>query len=189
MRRTTLMDMQLKKAKAADKDYKLADGGGLHVLVSTTGNRSWRLKYRFGKKEKLLTIGSYPEVSLREARDAREAAKKAIREGRDPGLEKKQAAAALLIAADNSFEACGRAWHDLNKSRWGEVPARNVIDSLEEDLFPEIGNLAIKGVTEALLLAALRKVEGRGANRNRSPNPTAHELYLRACRRGGSPRG
>lgn len=169
-----LTDIQLKKAKAAEKDYKLADGGGLHVLVSTTGNRSWRLKYRFGKKEKLLTIGSYPEISLREAREAREAAKKSIREGRDPALEKKQAAAALLIAADNTFESCGRAWHELNKPRWGKVHAKNVIDSLKEDLFPEIGRLAIKDVTEALLLAALRKVEGRGAIE------TAHRIRQRA---------
>ncbi|MDB5579788.1 MAG: integrase [Bradyrhizobium sp.] len=169
-----LTDMQLKKAKAADKEYKLPDSGGLHLNVSTTGHRSWRLKYRFGKKEGLLTIGNYPETSLLEAREARDAAKKAIKEGRDPGVEKKQAAAALLIAADNTFEASGRAWHELNKPRWGKVHAKNVIDSLEEDLFPEIGNLAIKDVTEALLLAALRKVEGRGAIE------TAHRIRQRA---------
>ena len=63
-----LTDLQLKKARGTEKDYKLAEGGGLHVLVSPTGNRSWRLKYRFGKKEKLLTIGTYPETSLKEAR-------------------------------------------------------------------------------------------------------------------------
>ncbi|HSI19101.1 MAG TPA: integrase arm-type DNA-binding domain-containing protein [Sphingomonas sp.] len=169
-----LPDMQLKKAKAADKEYKLADSGGLHLNVSTTGHRSCRLKYRFGKKEKLLTIGSCPETSLLEAREAREAAKKAIKEGRDPGVEKKQAAGAVLIAADNRFEACGRAWHKLNKPRWGKVHAKNVIDSLEEDLFPEIGSLAIKDVTEALLLAALRKVEDRGAIE------TAHRIRQRA---------
>ena len=169
-----LTDMQLKKAKPADKDYKLPDSGGLHLKVSTTGHRSWRLKYRFGEKEKLLTIGTYPEVSLLEAREAREAAKKAIREGRDPCLEKKQAAAALLIAADNTFETCARAWFELNKPRWGAVHAKNVIDSLEEDLFPEIGHLAIKDVDEALLLAALRKVEKRGAIE------TAHRIRQRA---------
>lgn len=169
-----LTDLQLRKAKAAEKDYKLTDGGGLHVLVSTTGNRSWRLKYRFGKKEKVLTIGTYPEISLRAARDARDAAKKVIREGRDPGVEKKQAAAALLIAADNTFEACGRTWHELNKPRWSEVHAQNVIDSLEDDLFPEIGRLPIKDVTEALLLAALRKVENRGTIE------TAHRIRQRA---------
>lgn len=169
-----LTDVQLKKAKRADKDYKLPDGGGLHLMVSITGHRSWRLKYRFGDKEKLLTIGSYPEVSLLEAREAREAAKRAIREGRDPCLEKKRAAAALLIAADNTFETCARAWFELNKPRWGAVHAKNVIDSLEEDLFPEIGHLAIKDVDEALLLAALRKVEKRGAIE------TAHRIRQRA---------
>lgn len=169
-----LTDIQLRKAKPAEKEYALPDGGGLHLNVSTTGFRSWRLKYRFGKKEKLLTIGSYPEISLLEAREAREVAKKLVKEGKDPCLEKKKAAAALLIAADNTFEASGRAWHELNKPRWGEVHAKNVIDSLEEDLFPEIGALAIKDVTEALLLAALRKVEERGAIE------TAHRIRQRA---------
>jgi len=114
---TMLTDIQLKKAKSGEKDYKLADGGGLHVLVPTTDNRSWRLKYRFGKKEKLLTIGTYPDISLREARDD---AKRAIREGHDPGVEKKQAAAALLVAADNSFEVRARGMNSTGRA--GAVP-------------------------------------------------------------------
>lgn len=169
-----LTDIQAKKAKGADKPYKLSDSGGLFLLVSTTGNRSWRLKYRFGQKEKLLTFGAYPEVSLIRARELREAAKATLREGRDPGVEKKQAAAARTLATSNTFEACAREWHQLNKPRWGEVHARNVIDSMEADLFPAIGSMAIKDVNEALLLDALRKVEKRGAIE------TAHRLRQRA---------
>lgn len=169
-----LTDVQAKNAKKAEKPYKLADAGGLFLLVSTTGNRSWRMKYRFGGKEKLLTFGSYPDVSLIKARDEREKAKAALRDGRDPAVEKKQAAAARTLGSSNTFEACARAWFDLNKPRWSEVHAGNVIDSLEADLFPAIGAMPVKEVTEALLLDALRKVEKRGAIE------TAHRLRQRA---------
>lgn len=169
-----LTDAQIKKAKAGEKPYKLRDSGGLYLLVSTTGHKGWRQKYRFTEKEKLLTHGSYPDVSLVAARAARDEAKRTLAAGRDPGVERKQAKAALSIAADNTFEACGRGWHELNKPRWSAVHAGNVIDSLEADLFPEIGSMPIKDVTEALLLDALRKVENRGAIE------TAHRLRQRA---------
>lgn len=160
---TMLTDAQAKRAKGEAKPYKLSDGGGLFLLVSPTGNRSWRLKYRFGGKEKLLTFGGYPEVSLVAARDRREEAKRILREGRDPGVERKQEKARRAIGAVHTFEACARAWHELNKPRWSVVHAGNVIDSMQADLFPAIGALPIKDVTEALLLDALRRVEARGA--------------------------
>lgn len=169
-----LTDTQARKAKPAERPYKLADSGGLFLLVSPTGNRSWRLKYRYAMKEKLLTFGSYPDISLAAAREARDAAKRSLREGRDPGVEKKQAVAARALSADNTFEACGRAWYALNKARWTKVHAGNVIDSLEADLFPAIGALPIKDVTEAILLDVLRKIEARGAIE------TAHRIRQRA---------
>ena len=158
-----LTDVQAKRAKGADKPYKLGDSGGLFLLVSPTGHRSWRMKYRFAGKEKLLTFGNYPDVSLIKAREERERAKATLRDNRDPAVEKRQEKAARAIGADNTFEACSRAWYELNKPRWSVVHAGNVIDSLEKDLFPAIGALAIKDVNEALLLDALRKVERRGA--------------------------
>jgi hypothetical protein len=158
-----LTDTAVKKAKGQKKPYKLADSGGLYLLVSTTGHRSWRMKYRHGGKERLLTFGGYPQLSLVEAREKREAAKRALREGRDPGVEKKQERAAQAIGASHTFEACARSWHELNRPRWSEVHAGNVIDSMEADLFPAIGSMHVKDITEALLLAALRKVEARGA--------------------------
>lgn len=169
-----LTDIQIKKAKPADKAYKLSDSGGLFLHVSTTGNRSWRMKYRFAGKEKLLTFGSYPDIALRDAREKRDAAKAILRDGRDPAVEKKQAAAARTLGASNTFEACARAWYELNKPRWSEHHARNVIESMEADLFPSIGALAVKDVTEALIIGALRKVEARGAIE------TAHRLRQRA---------
>lgn len=169
-----LTDVQIKKAKGAEKPYKLADSGGLFLLVSTTGNRSWRMKYRFGGKEKLLTFGRYPDVSLIKAREEREKAKATLRDGRDPSIVKKQDAAARTLGATNTFEACARAWFDLNKPRWSAVHAGNVIESMEADLFPAIGAMPVKDVTEAILLDALRKVEQRGAIE------TAHRLRQRA---------
>lgn len=169
-----LTDVQIKKAKGAEKPYKLSDSGGLYLLVSKTGNRSWRLKYRFGGREKLLTFGSYPDVTLIKARELRDTAKATLRDGRDPGVEKKQAAAARTLASSNTFEACARDWFALNQPRWGDWHANNVITSLEADLFPAIGAMPIKDITEAILLDALRKVENRGAIE------TAHRLRQRA---------
>jgi integrase len=169
-----LTDLEVRRAKGAEKPVKLFDSGGLFLLVSPSGHRSWRLKYRFAKREKLLTFGGYPQLSLSAARDARDQAKMALGAGRDPGVEKKQAVAARALSSDNSFESCARAWHELNKPRWSTVHAGNVIDSLEQDLFPDFGKMAIKDVTEAILLDALRKVENRGAIE------TAHRIRQRA---------
>ncbi len=170
-----LTDVQCRKAKGAEKAYKLADGQGLYLFVTPAGFKSWRMKYRTqGGKEKLLTFGSYPDVSLLEAREARDDARRTIRAGRDPAVEKKQAAATARADAHNSFEAVARAWHALNVPRWSKHHARNVIDSLADDLFPEIGKMPIRDVTEALLLDALRKVERRGAIE------TAHRVRQRA---------
>ena len=169
-----LTDTAARQAKGKDKPYKLPDEKGLYLYVTPNGFKSWRLKYRYGPKEKLLTFGPYPEVSVSAARDERDAAKRLLRDGKDPAAEKKKAAAATRSAVANSFETVAREWHGLNKPRWGAQHAMNVIDSLEDDLFPEIGKLPVRDVTEALLLDALQKVERRGAIE------TAHRIRQRA---------
>lgn len=180
-----LTDVQVRKAKPAEKAYKLSDEKGLFLLVSTTGNRSWRLKYRFGPKEKLLTFGSYPEVSLTDARDRRDDARRLLREGVDPGVEKKKRAAERSSSIAASFEVVARAWYDLNKPRWSATHSKNVIDSFEQDLFPSLGALPIRDVTEALLLAALQKVEDRGAReRAKRIRQRASEVFAYAAAKG-----
>lgn len=169
-----LTDVAVRKAKGGEKAYKMADANGLYLFVTPSGFKSWRLKYRAGGKEKVLTFGSYPEVTLVEARDSRDEARREIRAGRDPAVEKKKAAATVRADAENSFEAVARAWYALNVPRWSKHHAKNVIDSLNDDLFLEIGRLPIRDVTEALLLDALRKVERRGAIE------TAHRIRQRA---------
>ncbi len=158
-----LTDIQAKAAKAAEKPYKLADGNGLHLHVATTGLRSWRMKYRFLGKEKLLSFGPYPEVKLGAAREKRDAARAALREGRDPGTEKKLAAAAGALSAENTFETVADGWHELHKAKWSITHANDVIDSLRRDVFPTLGGLPINQITPAMVLETLRAVEQRPA--------------------------
>ena len=158
-----LTDAAVRKAKAADRDYKLSDSGGLHLFVTKSGHRSWRLKYRFAGKERRLVFGTYPEVSLVAARQMRDDAKRLLREGRDPAYERKKAKLANIARHENTFERYAREWHELQKGTWTKVHADDVLTSLERDVFPVIGPLAVTDIDEALVLAVLRPVQERGA--------------------------
>jgi integrase len=159
----SLTDIQLKAAKPGPKPYKLADEKGLYLYVAPTGLRSWRMKYRFQGREKVLTFGPYPEVKLGEARHKRDAARAALRDGRDPGLQKKLAAAAGALETENTFESVARAWHELHKSKWTSTHAADVIDSFRRDVFPTLGSVPINSITPAMVLETLRVVERRSA--------------------------
>lgn len=158
-----LTEVEVRKAVAKDRDYKLTDAGGLHLFVSRTGHRSWRYKYRFGLKERRLVLGPYAEVSLKRARELRDDAKRALRDGRDPGLETKRARLSRQEGHKNTFEQFAREWHESQVPRWKPVHAEDVICSFQRDLFGEIGGYPIDQIDEQLLLHALRKVEARGA--------------------------
>ena len=154
-----LTDAAVRKAKAREKAYKLADSGGLHLFVTKTGHRSWRLKYRFDGKERRIVFGQYPEVSLAEARIMRDDAKRLLREGRDPGYEAKLAKLANTQRHEHTFEALARDWHKLQEERWSAVHASDVISSMERDLFPALGGLAMADIDERLVLSTLQAVE------------------------------
>jgi integrase len=158
-----LSEMAVRQAKAKDKDYKLSDSEGLYLFVAKSGYRSWRLKYRFAGKERRLILGAYPEVSLKEARDRKIEARKQLAEGRDPGLEAKKAAITRAMSAANTFEVVARSWFALQEDRWTPVHARDVISSLEKEVFPWIGALPIAELDEPMVLSVLRKIEKRGA--------------------------
>ena len=162
-----LTDVQARKAKAAERPFKLSDGAGLHLYVSTAGGKTWRYRYEFGGKEKLLTIGPYPEIGLAEAREARQAARSLVRAGKDPSAEKKIAAATAAEPAVTSagllFEAVAREWHALNEGQWTETHAGDVLRSLERDVFPDLGETALTAIDAPTLLATLRKIEARGS--------------------------
>ena len=108
--RGVLTDTTVRQAKPADGAYKLADGNSLGLLVNASGSKLWRWKYRAGGKEKLMALGIYPDVSLTEAREARDAARKKLAKDIDPMMERKTIKRAQLVAAGNSFEAVARLW-------------------------------------------------------------------------------
>lgn len=171
-----LRDDTVRKAAGKDKPYKLTDAQGLHLFVTPSGGKSFRYKYRFGGKERRIVFGTYPEMSLRQARNMRDDARQALRQGRDPGLVSKQARHARKVGHENTFEQFAREWHETQKSQWKEVHANDVITSMERDLFPVIGALPVAEIDEAIMLGGLRKVEARGAIE------TAHRLRQRAER-------
>ncbi|MBB6226089.1 tyrosine-type recombinase/integrase [Polymorphobacter multimanifer] len=158
-----LTDIQVKAAKPAAKPYKLADAKGLYLYVAPSRLRSWRMKYRFCGVEKTLTFGPYPEVRLSEAREKRDAARALLRDGRDPGLEKRLAAAAGAQDSENDFRTVAIAWHELHKAKWSSTHAADVIGSLERDVFPALGGLPIAKITPGMVLETLRAVEQRPA--------------------------
>ncbi|MDP1027773.1 integrase arm-type DNA-binding domain-containing protein [Sphingomonas sp. KR1UV-12] len=167
---------KVETAAPRDKDYKLSDTGGLYLFVSKSGHRTWRLKYRFGGKERRLVLGTFPDVGLKQARALRDDAKFALREGRDPGLERTRARHSRKVGHQNTFEQFAREWHASQVERWKPVHATDVLESMENNLFGEIGDFPVDQIDEGLLLHALRKVEARGAIE------TAHRLRQRAER-------
>jgi integrase len=158
-----LTDTAVKKAKPATKAYKLFDAGGMFVLVAPTGGKLWRLKYRFAGKEKLLSLGAYPEVSLADARIKREEARKLLHEGVDPGEARRAMKRARASSAANSFEAIAREWHTKFANTWAPSHAARVLRLLERDVFPWVGHRPIAEITAPELLAVLRRIESRGA--------------------------
>lgn len=174
--RKPLDPKKVEHAKPREKDYKLADTGGLYLFVSKSGHRTWRLKYRFGGKERRLLLGAYPDIGLKRARELRDDSKQALRNGLDPGLERTRARHSRKVGHENTFEKFAREWHEKQIPRWKQVHADDVITSMEQGLFPEIGGIPVDQIDEGLLLHALRKVESRGAIE------TAHRLRQRAER-------
>jgi len=158
-----LTDTAIRKIKLDQRPQKLSDSGGLFLYVTPAGGRLWRLKYRFQKKEKLLSIGTYPAVSLKEARAKRDAAKDLLKQGRDPSAERKLEAAAAALDAASTFEMVTRAWYETTKSTWTDTHAADVLNSLERDVFPLIGHLPIKAISAPLMLRTLRAIEQREA--------------------------
>ncbi|WP_256744857.1 tyrosine-type recombinase/integrase, partial [Aeromonas hydrophila] len=157
-----LSDTAARQAKFTGKQQKLSDEKGLFLLITSSG-KYWRLKFRFGGKEKVLALGVYPEVSLKEARVKREEARRLLADGIDPSLARKQSKVASRLASENSFEVIAREWHQGQLARWSPGHAQRVIESLEADAFPELGLVPVAELTAPIMLDALRKIEARGA--------------------------
>lgn len=157
-----LSDTKIRNAKPKSKQYKLFDGDGLFIVVAPAGGKWWRFKYRFGGKEKLISLGTYPEVSLAQARDRRFEARKQVAKGLDPSQERK-AEKAALESADNTFETVAREWFGKFEVNWAPGHAIKIKNRLENDVYPYIGQRPILEITAPELLMVLRRIESRGA--------------------------
>jgi len=155
-----LSDISIRNAKASGRPQKLFDGGGLYLLLQPSGARWWRLKYRFAGKEKLLSLGIYPDVSLKQARANRDEARRLLADGIDPSAKRQADEAALRLSAANSFKAVAEQW--LARQEVADVTASKNRWLLESFLYPDLGSRPINEITPRELLTVLRKVEKTG---------------------------
>ena len=158
-----LTDAKLRALKAKSAPFKISDAEGLYILMAPGGSKMWRLAYRFNGKQKSLALGHYPDVSLLEARRARDAAKQLLREGTDPSDNRKAERRKRSIAAGNTFEAVANEWLEANKERWVESYSSRLKSRLTDDLLPALGKRPISAIEPLEILDAIRKIEERGA--------------------------
>lgn len=159
----SLTNIKCSNAKPLEKRYRLYDTGGLYMEIMPNGSKYWRLKYRYLKKEKVLALGVYPLISLAEARDARDEAKKLLIKNIDPVDAKKQGRRQAILNSQNTFQAVALEWHANQVDKWSEHHALNVMRRLEIDIFPYIGSRPIADIDAPELLEVLRRIEKRGA--------------------------
>src|SRR5680860_940265 len=158
-----LTDTAIRNAKPGTKPAKLFDGRGLFLIVTPGGGKWWRFRYKFDGKEKLLSLGVYPDVALKDARERRDTARKLLAEGIDPGENRKAQKATKQDRAANSLEVVAREWYAKQAPNWAEHHGDRIIRRFERDIFPLIGGRPIADVTAPELLAAVRRIESRGA--------------------------
>ena len=159
-----LTDTEIRRSKPADRPYKLSDGGGLHLLVTPTGGKLWRWKYRFDGAEKLMALGRYPEVVLADARERRDAARKRLANGIDPMAERKAKKTAVLVATEHTFEKIAEQWLEHwrgNKSARHSATTQN---RLKVNVYPVLGERPIAEVEPMELVQLAKGIEGRGAS-------------------------
>jgi len=157
-----LSESQVKSAKSAAKPYKLYDSEGLFVVVTPSGGKLWRLRFKFGGKEKLLALGAYPKIGLTSARKKRNAAIETIQAGTDPTAERRAAKAAAANVAKHTFKKVAIEWHELHLHEWTPAYAKQIMNRLEADVFPKIGDEDVGAIKPAKMLEVLKAVEARG---------------------------
>lgn len=158
-----ISDVTVRNAKPASKPIRLFDGGGLYLEVSPSGGKLWRLKYRFGGKEKRLALGKYPEVGLKDARERREEARRLLANDIDPGELRRQQKTMRAERAAHSFEAIAREWIAKNTPTWASSHTLKLVRRMEMYVFPWLGSRPIAEITAPELLAIARRAETRGA--------------------------
>lgn len=158
-----LSDIKCKSLKPREKPYKVSDGGGLYLEITPAGSKCWRMKYRLHGKEKRLSLGIYPTVTLADAREGREKAKKLLAQGHDPSAHKQEQKKEAARVSKNTFKALALDWHETFKDKWTDRHAKTVLNRLDRDVFPEVGNMPITEIKPKHIIETLKKVQKRGA--------------------------
>lgn len=157
-----LSNTTILNAKSVEKAYVLTDERGLSIQIQPSGGKWWRFRYRFNGTAKMISFGVYPDVGLKDARERRDAARKLLADGVDPGEHRKAVKASKIERAANSFEVIGREWFEQKRLTWVASHADKIIRRLENDVFPWLGGKAIAEITAPEVLTVLRRIEGRG---------------------------
>jgi len=166
----TLSSVEIRNAKPIEKIYRLFDERGLYLEVAPSGGKWWRLKYRFNGKEKRLSLGTFPDVALKDARERRDNLRKLLADGIDPSVNRKATKAVAADQAANSFEIIAREWFSKYSTTWSESHGNLIIRRFERDIFSWLGEKPINEITPPQLLTIIRRIEARGAQE------TAHRV-------------
>lgn len=158
-----LTNIALKAMRPGTKPYKKSDGGGLFILVEANGSKLWRFAYRYNGKQKLLSGGRFPQISLANAREWRDKMKHQLALGLDPSAERRKEAAAAPVAQGNSFEEVAREWLVARQLSWVPKYASHIVRRLEGDVFPVIGDKNISEITPREMLDIFRAIQARGS--------------------------
>ncbi|MGN6580322.1 MAG: tyrosine-type recombinase/integrase [Bordetella sp.] len=158
-----LTDLSVRTAKAGEALYKLSDGRGLQLHITTTGSKLWRWAYRFDGKQKLMALGIYPDISLAQARQMADEARKLLATGTDPMAQRKVDKINRQHAADNTFRVIATSWWEHWKSARSERHADYVLRRLQADIFPALGDRPIDEIQAPELVAMTKAIEKRGA--------------------------
>jgi integrase len=163
----------------------MGDTGGLYLEVAPSGGKWWRLKYRFGSKEKRLSLGVYPDVSLKDARERRDEARKFLAKGIDPALQRKAVKDSKTTAAANTLEVVARQWFLEKSPEWAESNRGRIIRRLERDIFPWIGDKPISEINTPLLLEVLKRISDRGLTETaHKARQSCRQIFVYAIQKG-----
>ena len=166
-----LTELSIKQAKPLEKQYKLTDGEGMYLRVYPNGSKYWQLQFRFEGKQKILSFGVWPDISLKEARDKRFVAKKIIKEGINPIEEKKEILKSLnfiqeeeKLRENTTFKMVAKEWFSRQSLQWTERHSRGVLSSLNMHVYPDLGEMPISSILKQDIISTLRKLEAEGKN-------------------------
>lgn len=180
-----LTALQVKNAAPRERDYGLADGGGLFLWIRAAGGKSWRFRFRLDGKQSHISLGTVDKVTLAQARQLASESRQLVAQGRHPGLERKVARAQAAISRANTFKSLALEWHQHKSQRWSVGYANDVMEAFELDIFPLLGSLPLTDIKPMQWLQVFRRIESRGAlEKLRKVRQRCQEVYRFAIATG-----